>query len=154
MYALPAFPRSTTYAAVPVRPNDVGDAITRAYHEEWARVLATLTKLFGDLDVAEEAAAEAFATAVDRWRADGVPPNPGGWLTTTARRKALDRIRREHKRDDKHEQAQMMHDDVPRSVGRRRRRPAQADLHLLPPGACPRRPRRVDAPHGRRSDRA
>ena len=81
-------------------------------------MVAILTKHFGDLDVAEEAAAEAFATAVERWPADGVPPNPGGWLTTTARRKALDRIRRENKRDDKHKQAQMMYDDVPRdSVG-------------------------------------
>ena len=96
---------------------DVGEAITRAHHEEWARVVATLTRHFGDLDVAEEAAAEAFATAVERWSADGVPPNPGGWLTTTARRKALDRIRREHKRDDKQKQAQMMYDDPPDSVG-------------------------------------
>jgi RNA polymerase sigma-70 factor (ECF subfamily) len=101
-----------------VSPVDVGAAITRAHHEEWARVVATLTRQFGDLDVAEDAAAEAFATAVERWPADGVPPNPGGWLTTTARRKALDRIRRENKRDDKHEQAQMMSDEVPRdSVG-------------------------------------
>ncbi len=77
-------------------------------------MVATLTRHFGDLDVAEEAAAEAFATAVERWPADGVPPNPGGWLTTTARRKALDRIRRENKRDDKQKQAQMMYDDDPR----------------------------------------
>jgi RNA polymerase sigma-70 factor, ECF subfamily len=96
---------------------DVGEAITRAHREEWARVVATLTRHFGDLDVAEEAAAEAFATAVERWPADGVPPNPGGWLTTTARRKALDRIRREHKRDDKQKQAQMMYDDRPDSTG-------------------------------------
>src|SRR5207342_3529632 len=79
--------------------------------------IATLTRQFGDLDVAEEAAAEAFATAVERWPADGVPPNPGGWLTTTARRKALDRMRRENKRDDKHKQAQMMYDDPPDSLG-------------------------------------
>ena len=52
-------------------PVDVGEAITRAHHEEWARVIATLTRHFGDLDVAEEAAAEAFATAVERWPADG-----------------------------------------------------------------------------------
>ncbi len=78
-------------------------------------MVATLTRHFGDLGVAEDAAAEAFATAVERWPADGVPPNPGGWLTTTARRKALDRIRRENKRDDKHKQAQMMYDDVPRA---------------------------------------
>jgi RNA polymerase sigma-70 factor (ECF subfamily) len=96
---------------------DVGAAITRAHHEEWARVIAILTRNFGDLDIAEEAAAEAFATAVERWPADGVPPNPGGWLTTTARRKALDRIRRENKRDDKQKQAQMMYDDPHDSLG-------------------------------------
>ncbi|HUL78012.1 MAG TPA: RNA polymerase sigma factor [Vicinamibacteria bacterium] len=94
-------------------PVDVGEALTRAHHEEWARVVATLTRRFGDLGVAEDAAAEAFATAVERWPTDGVPPNPGGWLTTTAQRKALDRIRREHKRDDKHEQARMIHGDDP-----------------------------------------
>jgi RNA polymerase sigma-70 factor (ECF subfamily) len=92
---------------------DVREAITRAYHEEWARVVAALTRRFGDLDIAEEAAAEAFATAVERWPADGVPPNPGAWLTTTANRKAIDRIRRENKRDDKHKQAQMLYDDTP-----------------------------------------
>jgi RNA polymerase sigma-70 factor (ECF subfamily) len=81
------------------------------HHEEWARVIATLTRRFGDLDIAEEAAAEAFATAVERWRADGVPPNPGAWLTTTANHKAIDRIRRENKRDDKHKEAQMVWDD-------------------------------------------
>ena len=98
-------------------PVDVGEAITRAHHEEWARVVATVTRHFGDLDVAEEAAAEAFATAVERWPADGVPPNPGGWLTTTARHKALDRIRRENRRDDKQKQAQMMYDYPPDSLG-------------------------------------
>jgi RNA polymerase sigma-70 factor, ECF subfamily len=89
---------------------DVEDAITRAHHEEWARVVATLTKRFGDLDIAEEAAAEAFATAVERWPADGVPPNPGAWLTTTASHKAIDRIRRESKRDDKQKEARMVYD--------------------------------------------
>ncbi|MGW5744183.1 RNA polymerase sigma factor [Amycolatopsis sp. NPDC003861] len=90
-----------------------GEAVTRAHREEWARVVAALTRRFGDLDVAEEAAAEAFATAVERWPGDGVPPNPGAWLTTTAVRKAIDRIRRENKRDDKHEEARMLHDDTP-----------------------------------------
>jgi RNA polymerase sigma-70 factor (ECF subfamily) len=94
--------------------SDVEEAITRAYHDEWARVVAGVTRHFGDLDTAEEAAAEAFTTAVERWPADGVPPNTGGWLTTTANRKAIDRIRRENKRDDKHKQAQMAyHDDPP-----------------------------------------
>jgi RNA polymerase sigma-70 factor (ECF subfamily) len=72
-----------------------------------------LARRFGDLDIAEEAAAEAFVTAVERWPADGVPPNPGAWLTTTANRKAIDRLRREHKRDDKHKEAQMVFDDAP-----------------------------------------
>jgi RNA polymerase sigma-70 factor (ECF subfamily) len=76
-------------------------------------VVAALTRRFGDLDIAEEAAAEAFATAVERWPADGVPPNPGAWLTTTANHKAIDRIRRESKRDDKQKAAQMLYDDEP-----------------------------------------
>jgi RNA polymerase sigma-70 factor (ECF subfamily) len=92
---------------------DIRTAITRAHHEEWARVIASLTKRFGDLDIAEDAAAEAFAIAVERWPADGVPANPGAWLTTTANRKAIDRIRRENKRDDKHKEAQMLYDDDP-----------------------------------------
>ncbi|MGW2216118.1 RNA polymerase sigma factor [Nonomuraea sp. NPDC001684] len=96
---------------------DVREAVARAHHEEWARVVAALTRRFGDLDIAEEAAAEAFATAVERWPADGVPPNPGAWLTTTANRKAIDRIRRESKRDDKHRKAQMSHDDPPEPAG-------------------------------------
>ncbi|MGW6276386.1 RNA polymerase sigma factor [Kribbella sp. NPDC055071] len=89
------------------------EAITQAHHAEWARVVAALTRRFGDLDIAEEAAAEAFAVAVERWSADGVPPNPGAWLTTTANHKAIDRLRRESKRDDKHKEAQMVYDDDP-----------------------------------------
>ena len=92
---------------------DVGEAITQAHHEEWARVVAVLTRRFGDLDIAEEAAAEAFATAVERWSAARVPPNPGAWLTTTANRKAIDRIRRENKRDDKQTKARLLYDDDP-----------------------------------------
>ena len=92
---------------------DVRESVTRAHLEEWARVVASLARRFGDLDIAEEAAAEAFATAVERWPADGVPPNPGAWLTTTANRKAIDRIRRENKRGDKHEEAALLHDDDP-----------------------------------------
>jgi RNA polymerase sigma-70 factor (ECF subfamily) len=92
---------------------DVREAITQAHYDEWARVVAALTRRFGDLDIAEEAAAEAFATAVERWPVDGVPPNPGAWLTTTANRKAIDRIRRESKRDDKQKEAQMLYDDEP-----------------------------------------
>jgi len=100
-----------------VRVIDIRDAITQAHHAEWARVVAALTRRFGDLDIAEEAAAEAFATAVERWPADGVPPNPGAWLTTTATRKAIDRVRRENKRDDKQKEAQLVHDDPPEPLG-------------------------------------
>jgi RNA polymerase sigma-70 factor, ECF subfamily len=71
-------------------------------------VVAALTRRFRDLDVAEEAVAEAFAAAVARWPVDGVPPNPGAWLTTTAYRKAIDRIRRESRRWDKHKEALML----------------------------------------------
>jgi len=92
---------------------DARAAVTRAHREEWARVVASLTRRFGDLDVAEDAAAEAFATAVEQWPARGVPPNPGAWLTTTANRKAIDRIRRESKRDDKQREAQLLYDDEP-----------------------------------------
>lgn len=91
----------------------VQEAITRAHHEQWSRVVAALTRRFHDLDVAEEATAEAFATAVARWPTDGVPPNPGAWLTTTANHRAIDRIRRENKRDDKYQEAQMVYDDEP-----------------------------------------
>jgi RNA polymerase sigma-70 factor (ECF subfamily) len=88
--------------------SDAYDAVSRAHREEWARVVAALARRFGDLDIAEEAAAEAFTAAVERWPQDGVPPNPGAWLTTTANRKAIDRIRRERKRDDKQREAQVI----------------------------------------------
>ncbi len=91
----------------------VEEALTRAHRQEWARVVATLTRRFGDLDTAEDAAAEAFATAVERWPDDGVPPNPGAWLTTTATRKAIDRLRRMSRRDEKYREAWLMLDDDP-----------------------------------------
>lgn len=96
-----------------VHPDDAAAAVARAHRDEWARLVGTLTRRFGDLDVAEEAAAEAFAAAVARWPGDGVPRNPAAWLTTTAQRKALDRLRRESKRDARHQEARMLHDDTP-----------------------------------------
>jgi len=90
---------------------DVGEVITRVHREEWARLVATLARRLGDLDVAEEMAAEAFAIAVQRWPVDGVPPNPGAWLTTTARRKAIDQLRREVRREEKHMEALMLFDN-------------------------------------------
>ena len=89
------------------------DQIERIFREEYGRVVASLTRRFGDLDVAEEAAGEALLVAVERWPVDGVPPNPGGWLTTTAGNRAIDRIRREQRRDVKHQAALMIEDDTP-----------------------------------------
>jgi RNA polymerase sigma-70 factor, ECF subfamily len=95
---------------------DVGQVIARAHREEWVRVVATLARRLGDLGLAEEMAAEAFAVAVERWPADGVPPNPGAWLTTTAQRKAIDRLRRETRREEKHKEALML-SDAPEPLG-------------------------------------
>jgi RNA polymerase sigma-70 factor (ECF subfamily) len=80
-------------------------ALERIFREESGRVIATLIRLFGDIDVAEEAVQEAFVVASERWPKDGVPPNPGGWITTTARNRAIDRLRREASRHDRHVQA-------------------------------------------------
>ena len=100
-------------AAVPVTGLGARATITQVHRDEWTRVVAALARRFNDLDVAEEAAAEAFAIAVERWPADGVPANPGAWLTTTANRKAIDRIRRENKRDDKQREALILTDNSP-----------------------------------------
>ena len=86
-------------------------AIERIYREEYGRIVASLVRRFGDIDIAEEAAGEALLAAVERWPRDGVPPNPGGWLTTTAGNRAIDRIRRESHRDAKHQAALMISDD-------------------------------------------
>jgi RNA polymerase sigma-70 factor (ECF subfamily) len=88
-------------------------AIARAHREEWARVVAGLARRFGDLDLAEDAAADAYVAALERWTRDGVPPNPGAWLTTTATRKAIDRLRREALRAGKYKAVQMLSDDTP-----------------------------------------
>jgi RNA polymerase sigma-70 factor (ECF subfamily) len=72
----------------------VDDAVAVAYREEWGRIVATLIRVTGDWDLAEECAQDAFARAVERWPRDGVPRNPGAWLTTTARNVAIDRLRR------------------------------------------------------------
>ena len=69
--------------------------LEQVFREDWGRVLASLVGFLGDIELAEDAAQEAFAVAAERWPSDGLPPNPTGWLITTARNRAIDRIRRE-----------------------------------------------------------
>lgn len=92
---------------------DARAQIDRIYREEYGRVVASLARRFGDLDIAEDAAGEALLIAVEKWPVDGIPPNPGGWLTTTAAHRAIDRIRRESLRDTKHQAALMITDPTP-----------------------------------------
>ena len=70
------------------------ETLERVFREEWGRVLATLIGFLGDFDLAEEAAQDAFATAAERWPGEGIPSNPRAWLVTTARNRAVDRLRR------------------------------------------------------------
>jgi RNA polymerase sigma-70 factor (ECF subfamily) len=80
-------------------------AIERAFRESSGIAVATLARVLGDIDLAEDAVAEAFAVAAARWPSDGVPPNPGGWIVTTARNKAIDRLRRESSRQGREAEA-------------------------------------------------
>ena len=74
------------------------EAVETVFREEYGRVVATLIRLFGDLDVAEVAIQDAFAVALEVWQRDGVPDNPAAWMTTTAKRKVIDDLRRERLR--------------------------------------------------------
>jgi RNA polymerase sigma-70 factor (ECF subfamily) len=85
------------------------DGVARVYRQEYGRCVATLVRVLGDIDLAEEAVQEAFAVALTRWPTTGLPPNPGAWITTTARNRAIDRLRREGSREDKHAQAALVH---------------------------------------------
>src|SRR5215471_21824021 len=87
------------------------------FRREYGRCVASLVRFLGDIDLAEEAVQEAFAVAMNRWPAAGVPPNPGGWITTTARNRAIDQLRREASRHDRHAQAALLYgqDEPPSS---------------------------------------
>ena len=113
--------------------------------------------LFGDIDLAEEAVQDAFTVALERWPSEGRPPSPAGWIITTARNRAIDRLRREASRDDRQAQAALMQvGGEPRAgdEGAVRRRSAAADLHLLSPGARPERAGGADPAADRRPDDA
>jgi RNA polymerase sigma-70 factor, ECF subfamily len=83
--------------------------IERVFREQYGRAVAVLVRVFGDIDVAEEAVQDAFATAAARWPDAGLPPAPAGWIVTTARNRAIDRLRRESSREDRHAQAALLH---------------------------------------------
>src|SRR5687768_18412374 len=76
--------------------------LAEVFRREAGRCTATLIRVLGDIDLAEDAVAEAFAIAAERWPTTGIPPNPGGWITTTARNRAIDCLRREASRDARH----------------------------------------------------
>jgi RNA polymerase sigma-70 factor, ECF subfamily len=85
--------------------------VETVFREHYGRAVAVLTRLLGDIDAAEEAVQDAFVTAVARWAVDGVPPSPAGWIITTARNRAIDRLRREGSRADRHAQAALLRGD-------------------------------------------
>ncbi|MFC4944708.1 RNA polymerase sigma factor [Pseudonocardia sp. GCM10023141] len=90
---------------MPVSPAD----IDRVFRQEHGRAVAVLVRVFGDIDIAEDAVQEAFVAAVQRWPSDELPPSPAGWIITTARNRAIDRLRRESTRDHRQVQAALLH---------------------------------------------
>jgi RNA polymerase sigma-70 factor (ECF subfamily) len=114
---------------VPASPAE----IERVYREEYGRAVAILIRVFGDIDVAEDAVQDAFAVALERWGTDGLPPSPAGWLITTARNKAIDRKRREAAAAEKYVQALLLAGQKPPPVPR----PGLAAGSLAEPVARP-----------------
>ena len=132
-------------------------AIDRIFREESGRCVATLIRIFGDIDVAEDAVQDAFAVALRKWPVDGLPPNPGGWITTTARRCAIDRLRRESRGRDLLDEVAVLASrtedpGMPEVVSERARRPASPHLHVLQPGAVHGGAGRAHAAVARRAD--
>ena len=96
------------------------------FRREYGRCVATLIRFLGDIDAAEEAIQDAFTVAAARWPSEGLPPNPGAWIVTTARNRAIDRLRRESVRAERHAQAHHLYgadaaDDTAASGGDRAR---------------------------------
>jgi RNA polymerase sigma-70 factor (ECF subfamily) len=89
----------------------VAEGLDAVFRREAGRCTATLIRVLGDIDLAEDAVAEAFAIAAERWAVTGPPPNPGGWITTTARNRAIDRLRRESTRTQRHVAALRLSDE-------------------------------------------
>ncbi len=100
--------------------------VEAVFRREYGRCVAALIRYLGDIDAAEEAVQDAFTVAAAKWPSDGQPPNPGAWIVTTARNRAIDRLRRESVRDERHAQAHHLYGAALRPRGtmpwRRRRR--------------------------------
>ena len=91
------------------QPEDPAAEIARIFRREYGRAVAVLVRIFGSIDIAEDAVQDAFTAAVQRWPSSGIPPSPAGWIITTARNRAIDRIRRDAAREDKYAQAALLH---------------------------------------------
>src|SRR6478609_8375844 len=83
--------------------------IEQVFRAEYGRVVAVLIRTFGSIDIAEEAVSDAFVAAMTNWPSKGLPPSPAGWIITTARNRAVDRLRRERSRDDRQAEAALLH---------------------------------------------
>ena len=86
-----------------------GPEIERVFREEYGRAVAVLIRAFGDIDIAEEAVQDAFTVAAQRWPDTGLPPSPAGWIITTAKNRAIDRLRLEASLQNRHAQAALLH---------------------------------------------
>ena len=106
----------------------MGDELDAVFRREAGRCTATLIRVLGDIDLAEDAVAEAFAIAAEQWPTRGIPPNPGGWITTTARNRAIDRLRREATRTDRYLAAHRLEVELHRG-GHARLVAQREDLH-------------------------
>jgi RNA polymerase sigma-70 factor (ECF subfamily) len=119
-------------AEAPVPSTGPGPDIGRVFREEYGRAVSVLVRVFGDIDIAEDAVQDAFARAVARWPADGLPPSPAGWIITTARNQAIDRLRREASRSDRQAQAALLHASQEPGTGPGEEGPVRDDrLRLL-----------------------
>ncbi len=99
--------------------------IARIFRAEYGRAVSVLVRVFGDIGLAEDAVQDAFTEAVRRWPAAGVPPSPAGWIITTARNRAIDRLRRDATRDDRHAESALLYPAGPADAGRPRRNPCR-----------------------------
>src|SRR5690242_21904812 len=93
---------------MPQPPSAAGGSIERVFKDEYGRAVAVLVRAFGDIDLAEEAVQDAFAIAIERWPIDGFPSSPAGWIITTARNRAINRLRRESTREVRHAEAMLL----------------------------------------------